>query len=159
MESFLVDDDPEMLIGRYGEFFEEHSHNPFLGDLTEKVDQALQGYFRNFIKNYWCSDDMDETQRRFIKFRRVCAAIGGRSMAGNPILRKSSGKFATLCCIRGKLNDNSRGIYSVFNQEIRITKIEARLDVHGCSDNYRGLDIAVVLENYRWNFEKKDYIL
>lgn len=157
VESFLVDGDPETIIRRYGEFFDEHPYNPFLDDLTEKTDQALQRYFRSFIKNFWCNYDMDETQRRFIKFRRVCAVIGGRSMEGNPILRKSSGKFAALCCIRGKLNDDSRGIYSVFNQKIKISKIEARLAVHGCSDNYRGLDISVVLENYRWNFDKKGY--
>lgn len=157
VEDFSVEGDPERIIRSYGEFFDEHSRNPFLSELTAKVDQALQGYFRDFIANYYCKDDMNETQRRFNKFKSVCAAFDGRGLVGNPILLTVSGKFAMLCNIRGKLNDVSRGIYSVFDQKIMISKIEARLSVSRCSNNYKGLDMAVNLFNLRWNFEQKDF--
>ena len=157
VEEFSVEGDPERIISKYQEFFYEHSKNPFLSELTAKVDQTLQGYFRDFIRNYYCKDDMNETQRRFNKFRRVCAAFDGNGLVGNSILLTPSGKFAMLCNIRGKLNDLSRGIYSVFDQKIRISKIEANLRVSRCSDNYKGLDMAVTLFNLRWNFEQKDF--
>ena len=156
VDDFSVEGDPEKIIRTYGEFFDDHSRNPFLSELTAKVDQAIQRYFRDFIGNYYCKDDMSETQRRFNKFRRVCAAFDGRGLVGNPILLMTSGRFAMLCNNRGKLNDSSRGIYSVFDQKIRITKIEAKFDVRGCSDNYKGLDIAVSLYNFRWNFVQKE---
>ena len=157
VDDFSVEGDPEKIIRTYGEFFDEHSRNPFLSELTTKVDQAIQRYFRDFIGNYYCKDDMSETQRRFNKFRRVCLAFDGRGLVGAPILLMTSGRFAMLCNNRGKLNDRSRGIYSVFDQKIRITKIEAKFDVRGCSDNYKGLDIAVSLYNSRWNFGQKEF--
>ena len=80
--------------------------------------------FRTFIADYYVRDDMDETQRRFNKFKRVCSAIGGKGMKGNPIMSSPSGKFALLCCNRGKVNDETRGIYSVFDQKIQITRLE-----------------------------------
>ena len=157
VENFSVEGDPEKIIRDYGEFFDEHGKNPYLAELTTKVDQALQEYFRNFIGDYLCKDDMNETQRRFNKFTKVCRTFGGKGLEGNPILLTPSGKFAMLCNIRGKLNDLSRGIYSVFDQRIRVYKIEAKVHIKGCSDNYRGLDMAVNLGTTRWNFEKQDW--
>lgn len=159
VDDFPVEGDPEKIIRTYGEFFDDHSRNPYLSDLTAKVDLALQTYFRAFIGDYYCKDDMSETQRRFNKFRRVCSAIGAKSMESNSIRKAPSGKFAILCCNRGGLNDDTRGIYSVFNQRIRISKIEAKLSVSGCSDNYKGLDMAVKIGNLRWDFDQKDFVV
>ena len=159
VDDFPVEGDPEKMIRTYGEFFDDHSRNPFLSELTAKVDLALQTYFRAFIGDYYCKDDMSETQRRFNKFRRVCIAIGAKSMESNSIRKAPSGKFAILCCNRGGLNDDTRGIYSVFNQRIRISKIEAMLSVSGCSDNYKGLDMAVKIGNLRWDFDQKDFVV
>ena len=158
VEDFSVEGDPERIIRDYAEFFDDHVHNPYLVGLTAKVDQALQKYFRAFIADYYVRNDMNETQRRFNKFKRICAAIGGKGMKGNPILSSPSGKFALLCCNRGKVNDETRGIYSVFDQKIQITRIEAKVSISGCSDNYKGLDMAVKIGNLRWDFDQKDFV-
>ena len=158
VEDFSVEGDPERIIREYADFFDYHPYNPFLADLTVKVDQALQKYFRVFIADYYVRDDMDETQRRFNKFKRVCSAIGGKGMNDKPILLSPSGRFAMLCCNRGKINDVTRGIYSVFEQKIRISKIEARVSLRGCSNNYKGLDMAVKIVNLRWDFDQKDFV-
>ena len=158
VEDFSIEGDPERIIREYADFFDDHPHNPFLADLTAKVDQALQKYFRVFIADYYVRDDMDETQRRFNKFKRVCSAIGGKGMNDKPILLSPSGRFAMLCCNRGKINDVTRGIYSVFEQKIRISKIEARVSLHGCSNNYKGLDMAFKIGNLRWDFDQKDFV-
>ena len=159
VKDFSVEGDPEQIIRDYAEFFDDHSNNPFLKTLTAKVDNALQRYFRDFINGYYVPDDMNETQRRFNKFKRVCAAIGGKGMKDNPILSSPSGKFATLCCNRGNINDHTRGIYSVFDQTIRLSKIEAKVSIKGCSDNYRGLDMAVKIGNSRWDFDQKNFVI
>ena len=159
VDDFSVEGDPEKMIRAYEEWFYAHNRNPFLSELVAKVDQALQKYFRAFIGDYYCKDDMSETQRRFNKFRRVCAAFEGNGLVGNPILLTTSGRFATLCNIRGNLNDVSRGIYSVFDQKVRISKIEARVSLRGCSDNYKGLDMAVKIGNLRWDFDQKDFVV
>ena len=159
VEDFSVEGDPERIIRDYAEFFDDHARSPYLTDLTTKVDQALQKYFRVFIADYYVHYDMNETQRRFNKFKRVCSAIGGKGMQDKPILLCPSGRFAMLCCNRGKINDDTCGIYSVFEQKIRISKIEAKVSISGCSNNYKGLDMAVEVGNSRWDFDQKDFVV
>ena len=156
VDDFSVEGNPAKMVRAYGVFCYEHSRNPFLSELTTKVDRSLQQYFRGYIADY-LRDDMEKRQLRFKEFRDVCAAIGGRGLEGNSILQQPSGKFAMLCNNRGKLNDTDRGMYSVLEQVIRITRIEAKMNVRECSDNYKGLDMSIDILNCRWNFEQKEF--
>lgn len=157
VDDFSVTGDPEKLVRNFGEFFDEHPHNPYLSDLAEKADAALQKYLREFITDYCDLKDMKETERRFLKFRSVCIALTGKSLAGNPIQNLPSFKFAKLCCDEGKLNDTNRGIYAVFPEKLQITKVEALVNIRNSSDSYHGLDMALIVESFRWNFSQNNW--
>ena len=171
----IVDDfdfsvDSETLVRNYGEICDEWPNNPSLEDLCNKVDGALQEYFWKFISDYeelvfgskqktrvefdqHPKQRMDEAFRSYNKFVRVCRALNGDVFKRNAILGKPSGKFAKLCCEIGGLSDTDRGFYSVFQQTLRITKIEACATIDKSAKSYLGLDLAVALVARRWHFE------
>ncbi|MGN0833155.1 MAG: hypothetical protein ACI4RD_05845 [Kiritimatiellia bacterium] len=153
VDKFNTNEAPLTIIQKYDEFLDDHEHNPYITNLTVKVDWALQDYFRSFVNNYYVPDDMDETQRKLNEFKRVCSSI--KSKVDIPLLSEPSGKFALLCCVRGKVNLSS-GLYEVFPQTIQITKIEAKVSIDKCDSDYKGLDMSVEMGSEKWNFDKRN---
>lgn len=126
------------ILDAYGEFIEEHPKNPYLETLLDKVDGRLMKFLGQYVADYerdfrgdkriaseqYPLARMENAGRSFYEFRMACAKFGERgSLAQSPLLKRVSGKFARLCCDRGKLDDleNIR-FENAFPHTLRIKK-------------------------------------
>ena len=164
VDDFYVDGDIVNAVQRYGEFLDENANNPYLQNLHEKMDARLSKFFVEYMRDYYSeffgynrignasykSARMERVQRRFNEFRQVCLHVIGKSWAGSPIQKSVPGKFARLCVDRGKLN--TAGIYSAFEQIIRVTKVEVKFEPTQLDSDYRRMIFGGTLIGERWNF-------
>lgn len=164
VDDFYVDGDIVNAVQRYGEFLDENANNPYLQTLHEKMEERLSKYFVDYMSDYYSeffganrignasykNARMERAQQRFNEFRQVCLHVSGRNWSGSPIQKSAPGKFARLCVDRGHLN--TAGIYSAFEQTIRVTKVEVKFDSTQLDSDYKSMIFSGAMIGERWNF-------
>lgn len=163
VDGFGFDKEILKVVEEYGNFIAEHSKNPYLERLHERMEGKLRNYFKQYVNNYKseflgknprCWDKyprarMEKADRDFKEFRDVCSSIAGEWLSVSPLRNRPVGKFARLCVNRGKLGSN--GFLTAFGQTFRITKVEVRFDHTSLDVDCRCLVLGCQLSSKRWN--------